>query len=200
MSGPSNAYAAHPTRVTVAACLFAASSVAAAVAAVGLSRLLQRRRSVLGQAGVAGLFIGSFGAMGWASGQLVLARAPHPPDRQAMIAFYDRALEALALLVPLQLGAVVGALLLAVALRRAGVIPTWLMIWEFATVTAIVVVQSSDLSITTAGPLTTWILGLVFYGFVGIQMLQQPNESREDRTLLTGSSRPRSPAPADQGP
>jgi hypothetical protein len=77
-------------------------------------------------------------------------------------------------LVPLQLGTVVGAALLAGALRRAGVIPTWLLLLELGTVTAVMVVQSTGLAATTAGPLTTWTLGLVFYGYLGIRTLRQP--------------------------
>jgi hypothetical protein len=156
----------------VAACLFAASAILAGVAAVGLSHLLPPRGSGLGRAGVAYLFVASFGAMGWATAQLMLAQAPHSSDRQAMIAYVDRASTALLLLVPLQSGVVVGAVLLAVALRRAGVIPTWLMLLELVTVAAIVVVQSTGLAATTAGPLTTWTLGTVFYGYIGVRALR----------------------------
>jgi hypothetical protein len=167
-------YVAHSATVTVAACLFVASSVAAAVAAVGLWRLLRSRRSLLGRVGAGYLFVGSFGAMGWATGQLLLAQAPAGADREAMIAYFDRASAALMFLVPLQLGTVVGAALLAVALRRAGVIPTWLMLLELGTVTAVVVVQSTGLAATTVGPLTTWTLAVVFYGYLGIRTLQEP--------------------------
>jgi hypothetical protein len=129
----------------------------------------------------------AFAGMGWATGQLMLAHAPHQPDQQAMIAYFDRASDALLFLVPLQLGVVVGAVLLAIALRRARVIRTWLMMLEFATVATVAVVQSTDLAATTAGPLTTWTLGLIFYGYIGIQTLRTSPETWQSDTLRVDS-------------
>jgi hypothetical protein len=174
-------YAAHSAAVAVAACLFVASSIMAGAAAVGLWHLLGPHRSVLGRLGAGYLFVGAFGAMGWASGQLLLVQATDGVDREAAIPFFDSTESALAFLLPLQLGVVVGAALLAVALRRSGLIPTWLMLLELVTLTVAVVVQSTDLAATTAGPLTTWTLGLVFYGYVGVHTLQQSPDTWNGR-------------------
>ena len=183
-----DSYAAHRSAVILAACLFAASAIMSGAAAVGLAQLLRPHSSVLGRVGVACLFVSSYAGMGWATAQLMLAYAPHQPDQQAMIAYFDRASDALLFLVPLQLGVVVGAVLLAIALRRARVIPTWLMMLEFATVATVAVVQSTDLATTKAGPLTTWTLGLIFYGYIGIQTLRTSPEMWQGDSLRVDNS------------
>ena len=167
-----DAYATHAAAVTVAACLYAVAAILSGTAAVGLSHLLRSRGAVLGRLGVALMFIGSFGFMGWAIAQLMLAQAPYPLDRYEMIAYFDRASAVLLILLPLQLGGIVGVVLIAVALRRARVIPRWLMLLELATVATTAFVQSTDLASTTAGPLLTWSLGLIFYGYIGIHTLR----------------------------
>lgn len=171
-AGLAEVYATNGGAVYAAALLFAVSAVLAGAAAVGLARLLRPRVSLLGHVGVGYLFVAAFGAMGWASAQLVLASAARELQGPALVALFRSAESALLVLLPLQLGVVVGAVLLAVALRRAGVIPMWLLVLELVTVAVVAVVQATDLATTTIGPVATWALALVFYGYLGWHALR----------------------------
>lgn len=172
-TGPADLYAIAAEDggpLVTSALVFLVSSVLMIPAVGGMLHLLRGRGSALGHVGAGFFVLGAFGHMGYATWQLMLAVVPHNPDRAAMVAFLDRSSLLTDVLLPLLLSVVVGAVLLIVALWRAGRLPTWLL----GVTAAAVAFQVTAESLAWAGkivPIVNWTAMAVVFGFIGVRVL-----------------------------
>ena len=159
----------------LSAAVFVVSSVLMIPAVGGMLRLLRGRGAALGHLGAVFFVLGAFGHMGYATWQLMLAVVPHDPDRAAMEAFLDRSSLITDALLPLLLSVVLGAVLLLVALWRAGRLPTWIL----AVTAAAVAFQLTAETLGWQGkvvPIVNWTAMALVFGFLGVRVLRMTRE------------------------
>ena len=102
---------------------------------------------------------------------MVIRAAGGPAD--AMAAYLDRANDLQAVLIPMLVLIDVGALLLAIALLRAQVVPAWAPWLAIAAMVADFGVQFGG--VTATWPVTAvWGASTVAFGFVGLRLLAMP--------------------------
>lgn len=144
-------------------------------AAGGILHLLRARGAALGHLGAVFLVLGAMGHMGYGTWQVMLSQVAYEPDREAMIAYLDRAGVITTILLPLLISIVVGLLLAVIALRRARMVPLWVLL-------AVIGLGVIDLLINSLAldsklvPVLIWSMATVPLARIGMLILTMSND------------------------
>lgn len=165
--------ATHSDAILVAALVFMVSAVLTVPAVGGIVHLVRGRGVSLAHVGGALVVLGGFGHMAYATWQLMLTQVARAPDQAALVAFLDRQQSVMTpVLLPLLIAVPVGVLLLAIALRRARIVPQWFLVATIATFAFDVVLNSSSLEDTKLPIVFAWAAFAVLFGFLGVRVLR----------------------------
>jgi hypothetical protein len=167
--------AERPGSAFAAAGLIILSSVLLIPAIFGIVHLLRERGVVLGHIGALFGILGALGHVGFATLILFLP-AIGDGDRTQMIALLDRLEEGAGLvLLPLIVSFGIGFLLLMVGLWRAQFAPTWVLAAVVVAFAFEIISPGSFLP----GQIIKQVLGLVAYGWIGLQVLRMSDAEWE---------------------
>jgi len=155
--------------------VFMLSAVLTVPAAGGILHLLRGRGAALGHLGAAFLLLGAMGHMGYGTWQVMLSQIPHEPDRAAMIAYLDRAAVITAVLLPLLISIVIGLLLAVIGLRRARMIPLWVLLAVVGLGIIDLLINSFELD-SKLVPILIWSMATVPLARIGQLILTMSND------------------------
>jgi hypothetical protein len=172
--------AAHGGAVFAAGLIFMLSAILLVPATVGMVHLLRDRGVVLAHIGGALLLLGAFGHMGLAMIQMIASRVPHAGDRAALVATIGRFGPVFGAVLPLVFALAPGLILMAIALRRARLVPLWVMVGTIVTVLADV----AGVSQSKPGQAAVWAGFCLTLGYVGLRVLALDRAAWEHPTEI----------------
>ncbi len=155
--------------------VFMLSAALTVPAASGMMHLLRGRGATLGHLGGTFVLLGALGHMGYGTWQVMLSRVPQERDRTAMIDYLERTSVITAVLLPLLICIIVGLLLLAVGLRRAGRIPLWVLLAVIGLGVVDLAISSIELD-SKIVPVLVWTLATVPLARIGVLVLSMSDE------------------------
>ncbi len=162
--------AEYPARFLAANILAVLLQILLVPALLGLLHLLRHRAVVLGHIGGGLALVGVFGYMGVLATEFVLLQMTEGgADRGQMIALAERVYGSVGFgifLLMFLFGLLLGLIVLAVALWRAGIVPLWL-----AGCIAMASVLDFVASTSAVAVVVAWILLLIGLGWVGLKVL-----------------------------
>lgn len=183
----------HANAMLAAALMFMVSAILIVPALGGMLHLLHGRGVVLGHIGGALVLLLAFAHMGYATWLLMVSRAPGGSDREAVIAYLDRASITTEILLPALIAGTLGAVLLAIALYRARLLP----LWALAVMLSALIVDFTPLTGTKTGVVLVWALTVAPFAYLAVRVLRMPNEEwAAARVSPTPAKGGRSPAVA----
>lgn len=157
--------------IWLAGLLMMLSALLTVPTALALLHLSSGRGVALAHVGVVFLLLGGLGHMGFGTWQLMVARMPEAGDRASLAAYFDQAATIHTLLVPAMMSLIVGLILLAIAARRSGVLPTFVPAMLVTVALFDLVAQSTALSENKWIPAVSWTLAFIGLGSAGLKVL-----------------------------
>lgn len=192
--------ASHSDAILVAALVFMVSAVLTVPAVGGIVHLVRRRGVTLAHIGGALVALGAFGHMAYATWQLMLTQVARAPDQAALVDFLDRQQAVMTpVVLPLLIAVPVGLLLLAIALRRARLVPQWFLVATIATFAFDVVLNSSSLEDTKLPIVFAWAAFAGLYGYLGVRVLRMSDVDWEKPRAIDEGRSAAVPEPAVSG-